>query len=379
MKNQKLLCGLLLVLVAVLVFVVNDSFLYKTPIAFITKTKNTFSYENEGPNEETERYYEQKIYAVLLNGARKGEKITFENEYSDSGVNDEKYRFGDQVFVSLGSDDGAAVIGKKRDVYLTFLLGIFICMLFYFNRKHGGIILISLVFNIGVFLVALWQYKEGVNLSALAAILMLIFSIVTLLFAGGIHKKTFVAILATLVTTLCCYGIYQGLLNVCPRIPYEMMDYVVNAKDLSDLFLSGVLMGSLGAVMDVSISIAAGVTEIVDTSPQITIPALMKSVREIGYDIMGTMINVLFFTYISSSIPIVVVKIKNGYTLYHLIHFHLVFDLIRFLMGAIGIVLAIPVAGMFSILLLHGDSVIKTSALVKKELRKRIKIRREEQ
>lgn len=379
MKNQKLLCGLLLVLVAVLVFVANDSFLYKTPIAFITKTKNTFSYENEGPNEETERYYEQKIYAVLLNGARKGEKITFENEYSDSGVNDEKYRFGDQVFVSLGSDDGAAVIGKKRDVYLTFLLGIFICMLFYFNRKHGGIILISLVFNIGVFLVALWQYKEGVNLSALAAILMLIFSIVTLLFAGGIHKKTFVAILATLVTTLCCYGIYQGLLNVCPRIPYEMMDYVVNAKDLSDLFLSGVLMGSLGAVMDVSISIAAGVTEIVDTSPQITIPALMKSVREIGYDIMGTMINVLFFTYISSSIPIVVVKIKNGYTLYHLIHFHLVFDLIRFLMGAIGIVLAIPVAGMFSILLLHGDSVIKTSALVKKELRKRIKIRREEQ
>lgn len=379
MKNQKLLCGLLLVLVAVLVFVVNDSFLYKTPIAFITKTKNTFSYENEGPNEETERYYEQKIYAVLLNGARKGEKITFENEYSDSGVNDEKYRFGDQVFVSLGSDDGAVVIGKKRDVYLTFLLGIFICMLFYFNRKHGGIILISLVFNIGVFLVALWQYKEGVNLSALAAILMLIFSIVTLLFAGGIHKKTFVAILATLVTTLCCYGIYQGLLNVCPRIPYEMMDYVVNAKDLSDLFLSGVLMGSLGAVMDVSISIAAGVTEIVDTSPQITIPALMKSVREIGYDIMGTMINVLFFTYISSSIPIVVVKIKNGYTLYHLIHFHLVFDLIRFLMGAIGIVLAIPVAGMFSILLLHGDSVIKTSALVKKELRKRIKIRREEQ
>ncbi len=379
MKNQKLLCGLLLVLVAVLVFVVNDSFLYKTPIAFITKTKNTFSYENEGPNEETERYYEQKIYAVLLNGARKGEKITFANEYSDSGVNDEKYRFGDQVFVSLGSDDGAAVIGKKRDVYLTFLLGIFICMLFYFNRKHGGIILISLVFNIGVFLVALWQYKEGVNLSALAAILMLIFSIVTLLFAGGIHKKTFVAILATLVTTLCCYGIYQGLLNVCPRIPYEMMDYVVNAKDLSDLFLSGVLMGSLGAVMDVSISIAAGVTEIVDTSPQITIPALMKSVREIGYDIMGTMINVLFFTYISSSIPIVVVKIKNGYTLYHLIHFHLVFDLIRFLMGAIGIVLAIPVAGMFSILLLHGDSVIKTSALVKKELRERIKIRREEQ
>lgn len=379
MKKQKLLWGLLLILVAVLVFVANDSFLYKTPVAGITKVKNTFAYENEGPNEETERYYEQKISAVLLNGTRKGEKITLENEYSDSGVNDERYRFGDQVFVSLGSDDGAAVIGKKRDVYLTLLVGIFICLLFYFNRKQGGIILISLIFNIGIFLMTLWQYKEGVNLSVLAAILMLVFSVITLLFAGGIHKKTFVAILSTLATNVCCYGIYQGLLKVCPRIPYEMMDYVVNAKDLSDLFLAGVLMGSLGAVMDVSISITAGVTEIVETSPEITVRALMKSVREIGYDIMGTMINVLFFTYISSSIPIVVVKIKNGYTLYHLIHFHLIFDIIRFLMGAIGIVMAIPVAGLFSVLLLHGSSIRETSRLAKKELMDWIRIWRKEQ
>ena len=72
---------------------------------------------------------------------------------------------------------------------------------------------------------------------------------------------------------------------------------------------------------------------------------------------MGTMINVLFFTYISSAIPIVVVKILNGYTLYHLIHFHLVFEIIRFLMGAIGIVLAIPVAGACSVLLLHKGTV----------------------
>lgn len=105
--------------------------------------------------------------------------------------------------------------------------------------------------------------------------------------------------------------------------------------------------------MDVSISIAAGVAEIVEKTPDIQLKPLLRSIREMGYDIMGTMINVLFFTYLSSAIPIVIVKIKNGYTLYHMIHFQLVFEIIRFLMGAIGIVLAIPVAGVCSVLLLY--------------------------
>ena len=117
-------------------------------------------------------------------------------------------------------------------------------------------------------------------------------------------------------------------------------------------------MGSLGAVMDVSISIAAGVAEIEEKTPDIRLKSLTHSIREMGYDIMGTMINVLFFTYISSAIPIVVIKLLNGYTLYHLIHFQLIFEIIRFLMGAIGIVLAIPVAGACSVLLLHKGTVL---------------------
>ena len=57
------------------------------------------------------------------------------------------------------------------------------------------------------------------------------------------------------------------------------------------------------------------------------------------------------FSHIS---VVLVIKIKNGYTLYHLINFQLVFELIRFLMGAIGIVLAIPVAGFLSAVILRG-------------------------
>ncbi len=359
LKNRKKEIGLLIIFAAVLVFVSQDAFLYQETVVKVTSVENKFSHSEEGLNEEEEAYYEQAIEGQILNGKRKGEKIVLSNTYSASGVNDERYRKGDRLFVTVSDEESTGtLLGKKRDFYLVLLLGIFLYLLLVINRWHGGIILLSLILNIGIFLIALSDYGKGGNLIRISVLLMLIFSVLTLLFAGGIHKKTFVAIISTLSTTFLCYLIYEIILHTSARLPYEMMDYVVNPTDLSDLFFAGTLMGSLGAVMDVSISIAAGVSEIMEKTPDIERKALIRSIREMGYDIMGTMINVLFFTYISSAIPIMVIKIKNGYTLYHLINFQLIFEVIRFLLGSIGIVLAIPVAGFFSVLFLHSTKLL---------------------
>lgn len=348
--------GLLLLFAAVLVFVSHDSFLYPDTVATVISVRNTPSYSSEGPNGEEEQYYDQVIEARILNGSQRGNVITFSNTCSDSGVNDERYHKGDQLFVAVsGGEQTGTILGKKRDGFLVLLGCIFLYLLLMLHGRQGSVILVSLIINIGIFLAALMRYGQGGSLVRIAVFLMLVFNIFTLLLAGGFHRKTGAAIVSSLCTTLLCYGIYEILLHTSDRLPYEMMDYVISPTDLSDLFFAGVLMGSLGAVMDVCISIAAGVAEILQQTPDISRKALIRSIREMGYDIMGTMINVLFFTYISSSIPIMVIKMKNGYTLYHLIHFQLIFEIIRFLMGAIGIVLAIPVAGLCSVFLLHGS------------------------
>lgn len=351
--NKIQILGMLLI-VAFLIFMSCNAFLYKDTIVRVIKVENTFDYEDYGPNQEIEKYYEQSIKAVIVNGTRKGDEISLTNTYSSSGINDERYRKGEQLFVSVseGAEKGQ-ILGKKRDWYLAFLICLFVALLLFMHRKQGGLIAVTLLINIAVFVVALQRYGKGADLVATAFALMLFFSVITLLFAGGFQRKTLAAIVATLLTTFLCFVIYEIVLNCNDRLSYEMMDYVVNPTDLPELFLTGVLMGSLGAVMDVTISIAAGVAEIKGQTPDISTKDIINSVREMGYDIMGTMINVLFFTYISGSIPIVIIKIMNGYTLYHLVHFQLAFEIIRFLIGAIGIVLAIPVSGLCSILLLH--------------------------
>ena len=359
-NNKMIAVGLLLIFAAVLVFVSKDAFLYKETIVRVVKTTNTVEAEVDGIDGGKEIYYEQNIEAVVLNGRHRGKIIALNNHFTSSGVNDEHYRKRDQIFVGLDKEASSGVIiGKKRDFHLAVLVGIFLLLLILLNKCHGMVIFASLIANILLFLVALRYYGEGGRLLAAAWVLMLVFSVLTLLFAGGFRKKTLAAIASTLVTTVLCYGIYVVVHHFSGRLPYEMMEYVVNPEDLSELFLTGVLMGSLGAVMDVSISISAGVAEIIHKTPDITLKALIRSIQEMGHDIMGTMINVLFFNYISSGIPIMVIKIKNGYTLYHLIHFEMIFSIVRFLMGAIGIVLAIPAAGFFSVLLFRSRELFR--------------------
>ena len=128
------------------------------------------------------------------------------------------------------------------------------------------------------------------------------------------------------------------------------MDYIAGPNDIENIFLSGVTIGCLGAVMDVSITINSAVNEIVNSTSSITIKQLIKSIREIGHDIMGTMINVLMFSYIGGSLAIVILKIINGYNLARMIQFDISFAIVRFLIGSIGIVAAVPISALVAVL-----------------------------
>ena len=75
----------------------------------------------------------------------------------------------------------------------------------------------------------------------------------------------------------------------------------------------------------------------------ISIKALKTSGMEIGKDIMGTMTNILFFAYISGSIPMLILYFKNASSLGYTLSMNLSLEVARALAGGIGIVLTIPI------------------------------------
>ena len=103
--------------------------------------------------------------------------------------------------------------------------------------------------------------------------------------------------------------------------------------------------------MDVSVSMSATLNELIVKDPNISYKQLFRSGREVGHDIMGTMTNVLLFTYICGLIPLVLIEMKNGISLITIIKLHIPFEISRFLIGGIGIVISIPISLGVSILL----------------------------
>lgn len=96
--------------------------------------------------------------------------------------------------------------------------------------------------------------------------------------------------------------------------------------------------------MDVAVAIAASLSEIVEKKPKVTFLELFKSGRKIGYDIMGTMINVLLFVFGCGLIPMCLIRMNNDVSLITIIKLHIPCELCRFLVESIGIVLAIPIS-----------------------------------
>ena len=106
------------------------------------------------------------------------------------------------------------------------------------------------------------------------------------------------------------------------------------------VFLAGLLIGSFGAVMDVAITMTSALFSMQHTA---TLDEIKQSGREIGKDIMGTITNILFFAYVSGSIPMLLLYFKNGLPFGYTLSMNLSLEIARALAGGIGVVSTIPI------------------------------------
>ena len=349
------ICAVIFLLMAAMVFTYNNYFLYKEDVVKITAVKNEEVYEKEGLNGEVEKYYNQEITAIIKSGEYKGKSITLNNTCSYSGVKDEGYKKGNYLFVSLsGSEDklSANILSVKRDMYVMVLICVFILGIVIFAGKKGVLSIISIIMNIIIFTYALNEYVNGKDILKLCNLMIILFTMISLILASGINKQTVCAIISTLISVALIFIIYKITKENFEQPEYMMMEYITNPEHLDHIFMAGVLIGGLGAIMDVAISFSVAVNELINKDKNISVKNLISSVKEIGYDIMGTMINVLFFTYMCGTIPMLILKIKNGYKFLSIIKFQIPFEIIRFLVGAIGIVVTIPISGFIAITIL---------------------------
>lgn len=323
---------------------------YEEPIAKITAAEAVGTDETIGANRESYPVYNQKLTGLLMNGEAEGELVVLENGYSDSLAYSQIYRSGDEVFLSL-SESGTGVmagkiVGVKRDKYVVLVGALFLFVLVATAGKKGLLSLISIAGNILLFSIALDSYEiaDNAQLLWISSGAVIGWTVLTLLLVSGRNRKTYAAILSTLIGTFMTLMIAYAVIALTngQGLRYEEMQFVTHYP--RRIFLSSILIGSLGAVMDVAITMTAAIQELYEKDPAISARALFQSGREIGKDIMGTMANVLLFAYVSGAIPTLVFYLENGSDVFHTFSMQLSLEITRALAGSLGIVLTVPLA-----------------------------------
>lgn len=314
------------------------------------------------PIESDIRY--QHVKVKLLTGDFKGKIYTLRNTIDQINPYKLIFKKGEKILLyqyeENGHLTGLKIFERSKENSLYFLVGIFILSMIAIGGIKGLKAFITLFLTVVVvifFLVPL--LVKGYSPIPITIVAVGIITVITLFIVSGINRKTLAGILGTVLGTIIAGVLAMGVSNYTQLVGMGSEDmqalvYGSNGHflDYRGILFSGVIIGALGAVMDVAISIASSMWEIEELNPEITNKQLIKSGMNIGKDIMGAMSNTLILAYVGSSLSLIMVFVSFKLSFCEIINLDIVAtEIIRSIAGSIGLVLSIPVTVFVSVLL----------------------------
>ena len=357
-KNKPILiislCLIFLSILSIFFTSSNGAFYNRTIAKIITLSEKASKEKNL--NGKQEPIKNQQITATIMNGTHKGSIIKLQNKTSFSQVSDLNLKVNDEVFVSIQENSNkqivsSSIIDLKRDKYIVYITMVFILLTLLIGGFKGFKSLTSVVLNSIIFFITIQLFLHGFNLVLVAVIASFLFIVLSILIVSGVNKKTLSAIIGTIAGTIISMLIAVAVikLNHWEGIHFEEMEFLTHSPE--NIFIIEILIGTLGGIMDIAISISSAIQEICEKTPHIETKKLVNSAMAIGKDIMGTMSNTLVFAYLSGSIPILLLLLRNGYSISYIVNINLSLEIIRALTGSIGIVLSIPITIYTSVMI----------------------------
>ncbi|MDF2987054.1 MAG: YibE/F family protein, partial [Eubacterium sp.] len=296
--------SLIIFSLAAVFLVSNNEGFYQRPIAKIISISETYTRQAKDMYGNSEQVCTQEIKAVLMNGVHKGEEIRLSNNATESQVFDTKYEVKDKVFISYKEDAqrkiiSAGILELKRDSYLVNILIIFIFLIILIGGGKGIRSLASVAVNILISWFLIEMLVKRFNAILITSVAGVLFILLSILLVNGINSKSYAAICGTIAGTLFTLVITLSVIAATDGrgIYYDEMDFL--SYNSAQLFIIEIIIGTLGGIIDIAVTISSAIKEIYDKNPHIDRKLLVRSGKEIGKDIMGTMANILVFAYIS--------------------------------------------------------------------------------
>jgi len=301
--------------------------------------------------EEGQETVVQEAEIIILNKEKKGEEARITNTLTGDQVYDMPLTEGAHITVHL-ENDSFYFISYDNTRPLIILLLVFLISLLVIGGLKGLKALIALSATISLIIfVMIPLLLNGFSPIFASVLICALAAVITFFIISGVNKKSFAATIGTIggliLGGLIAYGFGAfARLSGFSADDATMLLYLPTAIDFDyrGLLFAGIIIGALGAAMDVAISIASALSELQKENPNIPVKNLIASGFNIGRDIMGTMINTLVLAYIGGTITIMLLFVGFETPLFQIINLDFVAtEIVRAVAGSIGLLFAIPI------------------------------------
>ena len=300
------------------------------------------------------RYQHLKI--EILDGSHKGETMTIRHTIERIMPGYYIFKAGDKLLIRATEDNGkietVKIQEKVRDTQVYLIVGLFVALLLIIGGIKGLKTLVSLVIAVAmIFFGYIPLIIKGVNpiLASLGISIPVV--IITLIIISGKNIKTFVAIIGTSLGVIISgilafiFGNFAHLTGLADDSSISLA-YIPQFRNLDykGILFGTILIGAIGAIMDVAISIASALYEINDLDKNISKKNMIISGMNIGKDMMGSMSNTLILAYVGTTLHLIVLFIVYRIRFTEIINLDsIATEIIRAMAGSIGLIITIPV------------------------------------
>ncbi len=304
----------------------------------------------------------QDVKVKILSGSKKNEEMILENVISENAAYNFKLKAGDKVVVTMEryldtGDEFVNITDHYRLDYLTGLIVLFLLLILVVGKKKGIRAVISLSLTVlAVIYIILPNILKGKNPIVYSVIISVLITIVTIVLITGFTRKSLAAIIGTslgvLIAGIISYivGVKINLTGLSAEEATMLM--VIPQKidfNFRHILFAGIILGALGAVMDVAMSIASSIDEIYRANKELSHRELFRSGMNVGKDIMGTMVNTLILANTGTSIPILLLFMAYSNKITDVMNLDIIAtEIVRSVSGSIGLILTIPVTAFMA-------------------------------
>lgn len=307
------------------------------------------------------------IEVEFIEGTDTGKKVLIENDHLKSQV-------GEKVYVQVTTYADGVMRFASAEAYrmhwILIYLGIFIALTIMFGGMQGVRGLLSLFASVFViFYLFLPQLVAGFSPLIVSVYVSGIIIVLGSYVTHGFNRTTSAAVIG-MISAVFITGLMS--LHAISAMRFtgissdEIVTLVFNSGgelDLYGLLLGGIIIGLLGILYDVAIGQAIIVEELLRSAPHLSIPKIFERAIRIGREHIGALVNNLALAYVGASLPLLLLfySAASGSVWAIINREDIATEIVRTLIGSIGLVLAVPLTTLITIWMLKGRVQYHTS------------------